>query len=111
MYSLFAPILKEVAVKTGDISQGSMFRAQTRSLREDRSKEKNKGETLEEKVDLSTKRAPVIPSATASYDDVLQLLYGIDFSNFKNVEWISKEGTARLQQLLQGPEHASTPAV
>jgi hypothetical protein len=55
---------------------------------------------VEEKVDLSTKKAPIIPSAAASYDDVLELLYGIDFSQFKNVEWMSREGSSKMMELL-----------
>lgn len=88
-------------MKTGNVSQGSTLLGQTRSPRENRTARTKDSAPIEEKVDLSTKKAPVIPSAAASYDDVLELLYGIDFSQFKNVEWISKDGSSKLMDLLQ----------
>ena len=89
-------------MKTGNVSQGGMFYAQTKSLREDKAADKKEqSKAIEEKVDLSTKRASVTATAAASCDDVVELLHGIDFSQFKDLEWISKEGTARFTELLQ----------
>jgi len=89
-------------MKTGNVSQGGMFYAQTMSLREDKATgKKEQSRAIEEKVDLSTKRTSVTPTVAASCDDVVELLHGIDFSQFKDLEWISKEGTARFTELLQ----------
>lgn len=87
-------------MKTGNVSQGNTLFGQTRSARENRTAQKKDSAPVEEKVDLSTKKAPAIPSAAASYDDVLELLYGIDFSQFKNVEWMSREGSSKMMELL-----------
>ena len=87
-------------MKTGNVLQGNTLFGQTRSARENRTAQKKDGAPVEEKVDLSTKKAPIIPSAAASYDDVLELLYGIDFSQFKNVEWMSREGSSKMMELL-----------
>ncbi len=88
-------------MKTGDVSQGNTLFGQTRSPRENRTAQKKESAAVEEKVDLSTKKAPVVPSVSTSYDDVLELLYGIDFSRFKDVEWISKDGSSKMMELLQ----------
>jgi len=88
-------------MKTGNVSQGRVFHPQTRSPHEDKTAERKQGPTLEEKVDLSTKGARVVPGVTTSYDDVLDLLYGIDFSRFKDVEWMSRDGSSKLMELLQ----------
>jgi hypothetical protein len=88
-------------MKTGNVSQGNTLLGQTRSPRENKTAQKKNGAPVEEKVDLSTKKAPVIPSAAASYDDVLELLYGIDFSQFKDVEWMTKDGSSKMMELLQ----------
>ncbi|OPY04869.1 MAG: hypothetical protein A4E61_00524 [Syntrophorhabdus sp. PtaB.Bin184] len=87
-------------MKTGNISQGNTLLGQTRSPRENRNTRQKDSTPVEEKVDLSTRKAPIVPSVTTSYDDVLDLLYGIDFGQFKNVEWMSKEGSSKMMELL-----------
>ena len=85
-------------MKTGNVCRATRWTDTV--ARENRTAQKKDGAPVEEKVDLSTKKAPVIPSAATSYDDVLELLYGIDFSQFKNVEWMSREGSSKMMELL-----------
>lgn len=87
-------------MKTGNVSQGNTLLGQARSPRENRAVRTKDSAPVEEKVDLSMKKAPVLPNVPSSYDDVLELLYGIDFSRFKDVEWISGEGSSKMMELL-----------
>lgn len=89
-------------MKTGHVSQGGAFLGQTKLVRQDKTANKReKNEDAPDKIDLSTKSGSAAPTVVASYEEVLELLYGIDFSQFKGAEWISKSGTSRLTELLQ----------
>lgn len=89
-------------MKTGNVSPDVMTFVKTKQAREEKAAAKREPDkAIEEKVDLSTKRtsSPSIP--VASYEEVLELLYGVDYDKLRDVNWISKEGTSKLTELLQ----------
>jgi len=89
-------------MKTDNISQGSNLLRQAKLLREEKApnqKEQAKA-PVEEKVDLSTRTSSGSPHVPPTYEEVLDLLYGTDFSQLKDIEWISQEGRSSLQALL-----------
>ncbi len=88
-------------MKTGNISQGGNLLRQAKVVHEEKApgkKEPNK--PVEEKVDLSTRTSSSLPHVPQTYKEVIELLYGTDFSVLKNIEWISQEGRSSLQDLL-----------
>ena len=88
-------------MKTGNISQGSNLLRQAKVVHEEKApnkKEQNK--PVEEKVDLSTRTSSLLPHVPPTYEEVIELLYGTDFSALKDIEWISQEGRSSLQSLL-----------
>jgi hypothetical protein len=88
-------------MKTGNISSAGVLLTQAKTTREEKAaakKESNK--TIEDKIDLSTTGISAT-STPAPYEEVLELLYGIDYGQMKNVAWISKDGAAKIMELLQ----------
>lgn len=88
-------------MKTDNISQGGNLLRQAKLLREEKApNKKEQARPVEEKVDLSTRTSSGLPHVPPTYEEVLDLLYGTDFSQLKDVEWVSQEGRSSLQALL-----------
>ena len=88
-------------MKTENISQGSNHLRQAKFTREEKApNNKEPNEPVEEKVDLSMRTSSLLPHVAPTYEEVLELLYSTNFSDLKNVEWISQEGRSNLQALL-----------
>ncbi len=89
-------------MKTNTISQGGDLLRQAKLAREGKAAgKKEQARPVEEKVDLSTRASSsVLPHVPPTYDEVLELLYGTDFSALKDTNWISPEAMSSLQALL-----------
>jgi hypothetical protein len=89
-------------MKTDNISQGSNLLRQAKLLREEKApnQKEHARPPVEEKVDLSTRTSSGLPHVPPTYEEVLDLLYGTDFSQLKDIEWISQEGRSSLLALL-----------
>ncbi len=89
-------------MKTGDVSRaGVLAQAQAKPTRESKvGGRKEPDKVTVDTVDLSATEIPVT-STPAPYEEVLELLYGIDYSKMKNVDWLSKDGIAKLTDLIQ----------
>ena len=89
-------------MKTGNVSRDVMFFTQTKPIREDKTGSRREPDKAAgDKVDLSAKGLSAMSTPIASYGEALELLYGIDFRQAKDVDWISKDGKAKLMELLQ----------
>lgn len=87
-------------MKTGNVSQGTVFLKQAKSTREEKAPGRSASLPPGEKVDLSSKTHPDAPNVPPTYDEVLELLYGIDYSQIKNIDWISLQGRTGLMEML-----------
>jgi len=89
-------------MKTGGISSGNMPFRQTRTIRD--GKETNRKEPKKiagEQTNRVTQKTSLAPTVITSSEEALDLIRGIDFRQFRDVEWISKSGTAKLAELTQ----------
>ena len=88
-------------MKTGNVTHDSLFLAQSKPLRENRtSGKKEPGKAIEEKVDLSTKSTVPKLSYITSDEEALGMVNGLDFQQVRNVQWVSADGTAQLMTLM-----------
>ncbi len=84
-------------MKTGGVSLNGVFVNQNRRINENKIAEKRTvRNTVEEKVDLSTKNLP-----PASQEDIMELVRKMDFAQIRSTNWLSKNGAAQLSQLLE----------
>jgi hypothetical protein len=89
-------------MKTGSISSGNMLFRQARTTQD--SKETSRKEpkkTAGEQTDRTTQKSSLVSTVITSSEEALELIRGIDFRQFRDVEWMSKSGTTKLAELLQ----------
>ncbi|MHB8108898.1 MAG: hypothetical protein ACYDHW_02570 [Syntrophorhabdaceae bacterium] len=87
-------------MKTGNVSPGNILLKQAKTFREDKASPKKPDSCIQEKVDLASKRSSYSPNVPLAYDEVLDLLYGINYGQFKDIEWISLQGRTSLLEML-----------
>jgi hypothetical protein len=87
-------------MKTGNVSPGNILLKQAKIFREDKVSPKKPDSLIQEKVDLASKRPSYLPNVPLTYDEVLDLLYGINYGKFEDIEWISPQGRAGLLEML-----------
>ncbi len=89
-------------MKTGNVSQNTMSFQQAKSIREDKAAHKREPDKAAgDKVDLSAKRLSAMSAPVASHVEALELIKSIDFSQAKGADLISKDGQAKIMELLQ----------
>ncbi len=89
-------------MKTGNITLDSVVFAQTKSMRDKKGTDKREtNKAVEEKVDLSMSMSSTASIPVPSYEEAIGLLRGIDFRQVRETGWMSKNGTAKLTELLQ----------
>ncbi len=87
-------------MKTGNISQGGSLLRQANLIREDKAPKKGLGKPIKEGLDFSMRASSLMPHVPPTYDEVIELLYGTNFSRLKDIEWISQEGRSSLRALV-----------
>jgi TolA-binding protein len=88
-------------MKTENVSQADVPFAQTKSIREDKSEAKKEtNKTLGDVVNLSTKGFTV-STPVASYQEALNMIKNMDFSQATDAHNIFTSVTARFMEILQ----------